>query len=35
MARLGSVTFDAAGVGAMGRPSVYNSSSVEPFAKIF
>jgi rhamnose transport system substrate-binding protein len=35
MERLGSVTFDAAGVGAMGKPSLYNASSVEQFAKIF
>jgi len=35
MERLGSVTFDAAGVGAMGKPSIYNASSVEQFAKVF
>jgi rhamnose transport system substrate-binding protein len=35
MERLGSVTFDEAGIGAMGKPSVYNASSVEQFAKVF
>jgi rhamnose transport system substrate-binding protein len=35
MDRLGSVTFDANGVGAMGKPFVYDASSVEQFAKIF
>jgi rhamnose transport system substrate-binding protein len=35
MGRLGSVTFDANGVGAMGKPFVYDASSVEQFAKIF
>jgi rhamnose transport system substrate-binding protein len=35
MGRLGSVTFDARGVGAMGKPSVYNASSVEHFATVF
>jgi rhamnose transport system substrate-binding protein len=35
MGRMGSVTFDADGVGAMGRPSVYDSSSIEQFAKLF
>jgi rhamnose transport system substrate-binding protein len=35
MDRLGSVTFDANGVGAMGKPFIYDASSVEQFAKIF
>jgi rhamnose transport system substrate-binding protein len=35
MDRLGSVMFDANGVGAMGKPFVYDAGSVEQFAKIF
>ncbi|MQT12594.1 rhamnose ABC transporter substrate-binding protein [Segnochrobactrum spirostomi] len=33
--RLGTVTFDANGDGAMGKPFVYDKSNVEKFAKIF
>lgn len=33
--RLGSVTFEASGVGAMGKPFVYDAGSVEQFATIF
>jgi rhamnose transport system substrate-binding protein len=35
MGRLGSVTFDENGIGAMARPSVYDAGSVEQFAKVF
>jgi rhamnose transport system substrate-binding protein len=35
MERLGAVTFDAAGVGAMGKPFVYDAGTVEQFAKVF
>lgn len=33
--RVGSVTFDADGVGAMARPFIYDQSNVEQFAAIF
>ena len=33
--RVGSVTFDADGVGAMARPFIYDSANVEQFAAIF
>ena len=33
--RLGTVTFDASGVGAMAAPFIYDSSNVQQFAKIF
>jgi rhamnose transport system substrate-binding protein len=33
--RMGGVTFDADGVGAMGRPFIYDASNVAEFAKIF
>ena len=35
MGRLGTVTFDAQGVGAMGKPFIYDASNVAEFAKIF
>jgi rhamnose transport system substrate-binding protein len=35
MGRLGNVTFDAAGIGAMGKPFIYDASNVAEFAKIF
>jgi len=35
MGRLGDVTFDAEGAGAMGQPFIYDKSNVEEFAKIF
>jgi rhamnose transport system substrate-binding protein len=33
--RLGTVTFDSGGVGAMGKPFIYDSSNIAQFAKIF
>jgi rhamnose transport system substrate-binding protein len=33
--RVGSVTFDADGVGAMAKPFVYDQSNVDQFAAIF
>jgi rhamnose transport system substrate-binding protein len=33
--RLGEVTFDADGMGAMGKPFVYDASNVDEFAKLF
>lgn len=35
MERLGSVTFDASGVGAMGKPFIYDASNVGEFASVF
>lgn len=35
IARLGEVSFDASGVGAMGKPFVYDDSNVSQFAQIF
>ncbi len=35
MARLGSVSFDADGVGAMGKPFIYDGGNVDQFARIF
>ena len=35
MGRMGSVTFDADGVGAMAKPFIYDPSNVAQFAKIF
>lgn len=35
MERLGSVTFDANGVGAMGKPFIYDKSNIAEFAKVF
>ena len=35
MGRLGDVTFDAQGVGAMGKPFVYDKANIAQFAKIF
>lgn len=35
MERLGSVIFDANGVGAMGKPFIYDGNNVEQFAKVF
>lgn len=35
MERLGNVTFDANGVGAMGKPFIYDKSNIEQFAKVF
>lgn len=35
MERLGPVLFDANGVGAMGKPFIYDGSNVEQFAKVF
>ncbi|MFL6575031.1 MAG: rhamnose ABC transporter substrate-binding protein [Povalibacter sp.] len=35
MGRLGTVTFDAQGVGAMGKPFIYDTANVAEFAKIF
>ena len=35
MERLGTVTFDASGIGAMGKPFIYDASNVAEFAKIF
>lgn len=35
IARLGSVSFDTAGVGAMGKPFIYDDSNVAQFAQIF
>ena len=32
---MGSVTFDADGVGAMAKPFIYDQSNVEQFATIF
>jgi rhamnose transport system substrate-binding protein len=33
--RLGQVSFDADGIGAMGKPSVFDSANVEEYAKLF
>ena len=33
--RIGAVTFDADGVGAMAKPFIYDQSNVEQFAAIF
>lgn len=35
MGRMGKVTFDAQGVGAMAKPFIYDKSNVQKFAKIF
>ena len=35
MGRLGDVTFDAQGVGAMGKPFIYDKTNIAQFAKIF
>ncbi len=35
MERLGSVSFDEQGVGAMGKPFIYDRSNIEQFANIF
>jgi rhamnose transport system substrate-binding protein len=35
MGRIGSVTFDANGIGAMAKPFIYDQSNVEQFAAIF
>lgn len=35
MERLGTVTFDASGIGAMGKPFIYDASNVAEFEKVF
>jgi rhamnose transport system substrate-binding protein len=35
MQRLGTVTFDNTGVGAMGKPFIYDASNIAQFAKVF
>ena len=35
MGRLGDVTFNAEGVGAMGKPFIYDKANIAQFAKIF
>ncbi len=35
MGRLGTMTFDAAGVGVMAKPFIYDSGNVDQYAKIF
>jgi rhamnose transport system substrate-binding protein len=33
--RMGTITFDAEGVGAMAKPFIYDRSNVNEFAKVF
>jgi rhamnose transport system substrate-binding protein len=35
LGRVGNVTFDGSGIGAMAKPFIYDQSNIEQFAAIF